>query len=113
MHRTSRALAILLWVFACVSCGSDAERQRTGKSSDAIINGTPITSAAEVEARKVVYIRAVQTQGGLEITCVKGSGTLLSNNWVLTAAHVGTWRSSDTSISSAKSIGNSRSMHSS
>lgn len=88
MHRTSRALAILLWVFACVSCGSDAERQRTGKSSDAIINGTPITSAAEVEARKVVYIRAVQTQGGLEITCVKGSGTLLSNNWVLTAAHV-------------------------
>ncbi|MBK9001874.1 MAG: trypsin-like serine protease [Myxococcales bacterium] len=85
MSKAARASAGLCVVIAVIACASVEDRaEPIGDRGDAIINGTAITDPVQVETSKNVHMRVVQ--GGAQ--CSQGSGTLLTNDWVLTAWHV-------------------------
>jgi hypothetical protein len=86
---TRRPLVLLRCCVAFVGAIGCADQvaapEPAGSTSDAIVNGIPITDPTLVEATRVVHIRVTDPS---TLTVENGSGSLLSNDWVLTAGHV-------------------------
>jgi hypothetical protein len=75
-HSILGAFVLSVLVVACSDAGGPTEAVRT--NSDTILQGTPESTAV---AEGYVYL-------AIPSSAVAGSGTLLTNEWVLTAAHV-------------------------
>lgn len=70
--------------FACDSAKPDPDGGEYGKVRSQIINGTPVANPTDTD---IVRVRATEFLDS-GITLHTGSGTLIRNDWVLTARHV-------------------------
>lgn len=86
VFRVGAALSIVLSAAAATSaCSSPDQPASAARASAALYGGTVVADASQLG---IVYLEYVKNQDPFEVGCSSGTGVLLTNDVILTAAHV-------------------------